>query len=130
MYCNADIVLHIRWNAQHFSVFVDNNYLDKFDHSDFLISINLFTTNPGCCQIPAEYILTRSASPLDRDEVKMDLMLANMNGNRFPVISTIIFLTMLTTCYMVHLEILPVIYWNSCVALKCQKEKSFDVSQI
>ena len=48
--------------------------------------INPFTTNPRYCQIYIEHILTRNALPLDRDEVKVDLMLTNMKTNIFPMI--------------------------------------------
>ena len=80
--------------------------------------------------ICVEYIFVQSSSPLDR-EVKMDLMLVNMKNNLFPLISTIILPKVLTLCYPVHLETLAVIYWNSCVALKCQKkQKQIEVSQL
>ena len=77
-----------------------------------------------------EYILTESASPLDRDEVKMDLVLVNMKNNIFPLISTIILPKVLILCYPVHIETLAVIFWNSCVELKCQKEKLTYLSYI
>ena len=77
---------------------------------DFLISIIPFTTNPGSWHICAEYILTRSDSPLDRDVVKMDPLLANMTNNVFLPIFAIILPKMLTLCYPVHFETLPVIY--------------------
>ena len=63
--------------------------------------------------------MTRRASPLDSDEVKIDLMLVNMKDNIFPLISTIILPKVLTLCYPVDLDTLAVIYWNSYVALTC-----------
>ena len=65
---------------------------------DFLILINPFTTNHGYWKINIDYILTKSSSPLDRNEIKMDLMLVNMK-NIFPLISTIM-------CYPAHPETL------------------------
>ena len=55
------------------------------------------------------YILTRFASPLDRDELKMDLMHVNMKSDIFPLISTIVLPKVLTLCYPGHLETLAVI---------------------
>ena len=49
------------------------------------MSIQPFTSNPGNW-----YILTRSASLLDSDEVKMALMLANMKNDIFALTSIII----------------------------------------
>ena len=51
-----------------------------------------------------QYILTKIASLLDRDEVKINKMLVNMKTNSFPLIATIIFPRVLTLCYPVHLE--------------------------
>ena len=71
--------------------------------------------------------MTRSASPLDHNEVNMDLMLVNMKKNIDPLISTTIFQEVFILCYLVHLETLAAIYWNSYVPLKYEREKSLDV---
>ena len=63
--------------------------------------------------------LCKSASPLDRDEAKMDLMLVNLFRPK-----------VLTLCYPVHIETLAVIYWNSRVALMFQREKVIGVSRL
>ena len=95
---------------------------------DFLISINTFTTSKGHWQICVEHILTRNASQPDREEVKMNLMLASMTNNIFTRISTIIHPKVFTLYYSVHLEMLAVAYWNPYLALNCQREKATDVS--
>ena len=130
IYCKADIFLHIPWYAKHFSTFVENKYPIKFDYTEFLILVNPSTNKPGYWQICVWYILARNASPRDRDEVKTDLMLAAMKNKIFPLISITDLLKVLTLCYQVHLEMLVLIYWNSWVALKCQREKSIDASQL
>ena len=122
--CNADTFLYILWNAKQCSKFVADNYLIWFDNMDALITINHFTTNPGYWQICVEHVLTRSVLPLDRDEVKTDLMLTNMKNDLCPLISTIVPKKILTLCYPVYFETLAVIYWISCVTLKNQREKS------
>ena len=68
-------------------------------------------------------ILTRYTPQLDREEVKMDLMLVNMKSDLFPLISTIILPKVLTLCYPLHFETLTVIYWNSCVTLTLSKDQ-------
>ena len=90
MYCKAGIFSHILWNAKHLCNFVEDNYIIWFDYMEFLILINPFTTNPGYGQICVNPILTRWASPPDRDGIKTDLMLANMKNDIFPLISTIV----------------------------------------
>ena len=60
----------------------------------------------------------------------MDLMLVNMKNDIFPLISTIILHKVLILGDLVHLETLVAIYWNSCVALKYQIEKSINGSQL
>ena len=75
MYCKADIFLHIPWGAKHLLMLVENKYLTWFDNTDFLTLNNTFTTNPRYRKICLEYIFTRSASSLGRNEVKMDLIL-------------------------------------------------------
>ena len=82
--------------------------------------MNPSTTKPGYWQICVHYILTRSFSPLDHDEVKTNLMLASMmKNNTFPLISTIILPNVLTMFYSVHLQTLAEICRISCGALKC-----------
>ena len=72
--------------------------------------INPFTVNnPRYCKLCMDYILTRSAPPVDRDEVNMDLIHAYMKTDIFPLISTIILPRVLTPCYPVRLEIFSVI---------------------
>ena len=88
----------------------------------FSYLINPFIINPGYWQTSVEYILTRNASPLVRDDVKTNLMLANMKNDIFPLISAIIF-------PKVHIELMAVIHWNSWSALKCQRETSIDISR-
>ena len=63
------------------------------------------------------------ASPIDRDEVKTDLMLANMTNNIFLP-------NVLTLFYPIHIETLSVIEWNPCEVQQCQWEKSIPVSQL
>ena len=104
-------LLHILWNAIHLSMFVENKYRDSFYDTDFLTLINPFTLKPGHWQICVEYILTRSALPLDRDEIKW----FNMTNNTYSLVSTIILPKVLILCYPLHLETLTVIYWNPCV---------------
>ena len=58
------------------------------------------------------HILSKSASPLDRDEVKLGLMLVNRNNDRFSLISGIILPKVLTQCYPIYIETMAVIYWN------------------
>ena len=89
----------------------------------FNILINPFTTKLRYYQVCHEYILTRNSSLPVRDEVITDLMLANMNNDISPLVSTIILSKMSSLCYPQHIEILAVIYWNLCVALQCQKAK-------
>ena len=127
MYCNGGIFLCILLNARLFCVCRDH----FFYYTDILILSNPLTTNRvyWYMYICVEYILTRSASPLDHHEVKMNPMLTNMTNDIFHLIPTILLTKVLALCYPVNLEILAVIYWNSCVALRCQKEKSIDVSQ-
>ena len=67
-------------------------------------------TNPGYWQIWIEYILTKSVAPLDHDEMKMDLLLANVKNDIFPLISTVILPKVLNLCYPMHIETLAVIY--------------------
>ena len=52
MYCKTALFLYILCIAKHFSMFVENNYLTWFDYTDFLISINPFTINPGTGKFP------------------------------------------------------------------------------
>ena len=73
--------------------------------------------------------MTRITSPFDCNKVKTDLMLANINDDIFPLISTIVILNVLTLCFPVYLIRLAVIHWNSYAALKCQGER-IDVSQL
>ena len=54
----------------------------------------------------------------------MDLMLVKMKNNIFPPIYTIIRPKVLTLCYPVQLKTLAVIYCNSCVSLKYEREKN------
>ena len=54
MCCKADTVLHILGNAEYFSMFVDHDYLFLFNDTDFRISINPFTANPGYWQMCIE----------------------------------------------------------------------------
>ena len=110
-------LIHFSWYiipriAKAFLCYLENMCLIWFEYTDFLISINPFTNNPVHWQICIEHILTRNASPLDRDEIKIDLMLTNMKSNIFPLISTIILTKVLTPFYSVHHEMLTVIYWN------------------
>ena len=56
-------------------------------------------------------------------------MLVNTNNNIFSL-TVIILSKILTLCYPVHIETLAMIYLNSCVALKYQREKLIDVSQL
>ena len=79
-------ISYILWNAKHFSMFVEKNYLIWFGYMVFLILINPFPTNPRYCQICVNHISTKSASRLDRDELKTDLMLTNMTNYIFPLI--------------------------------------------
>ena len=51
-------------------MFVENNHLVLFNYMDLLILIHPFPTDPAYRQICVEYILTRSASSPDREEVK------------------------------------------------------------
>ena len=83
MYCKGDMFLHTLWNAKHLSMFVENKYLVWFAYTDFLTLISSFNTNPGYWKISVEYIWTKSVSSLDRDEVKVDLMLVNMKNDTF-----------------------------------------------
>ena len=105
--------------------YVENKYPVWFDYTDYLISINPFTTKPGYLKISIEYILTKSAMLL---KVKLDLMLVNTTNDMFPLTSVMILQKVLTLCNPVHIETLAVIYCNSGVALKW--EKLTDVSQI
>ena len=50
--------------------------------------------------------------------------------NRFQLISTFIPPKVLATCYPIHLETVAVIDWNSCVALKCQRENVTDIFKL
>ena len=129
MYCKADLYLHIRWNSNHLSMFVENKYLVQFGYTAFLASSKPFITDPGYWKFCVEYILTGIAWPLEHDEVKIDLMLVNMKNNIFPLISAIILPKVLTPCYPLHIETLTVIYSNSCVGLNV-KEKAIDISQL
>ena len=53
-------------------MFVESKYLVYLDYTDFLVLILSFLYQPRVYwQICVEYILTRSTSPLDSDEVKM-----------------------------------------------------------
>ena len=62
--------------------------------------MNHITNSPGYWRICAnEYILNNSASPVDWDEVKMDLMLVNMKRKIFILISTIVLPKLLAMCY-------------------------------
>ena len=61
---------------------------------------------------------------------KMDVRFADMKNDIVPLITTIIHPKVLTLSYSGHIETLFVIYWNSCVALKCRRQKRIDVSQL
>ena len=102
-------------------MFVEN--LVQFDHTDFLSCINHFTTHPWYWKICIEYILTQNAALQDCDEVKLDLLLVNRNNCIFPPISANILPKVLILCYLLRIETLAVIYWNSYVALNV-KEKN------
>ena len=109
-------------------MFLENKYLSSFDC--MLKIISAFTTIPRYWQIRVEYILANIASPLDRDEVILDMMLTNMKNDLFPLIPTIIFPKGLTPCFPVHLDTLVVIYWNSCVALEYHRKINGHISVI
>ena len=59
----------------------------------------------------------------------MDLMPANTKNDIFLLSFTIILSRMLTVCYPTQFEAFDCDLLNSCVALKCQREKDTDVSQ-
>ena len=130
MCCKTDICLHIISNAKHLPMFLENNCLIQFDFTDFLTQINPFTTKPGCFQLCFELNANQTCLATLSWLGKMDLMLADMKNSILTLKSTIILLKMLTPCYPIHIETLAVIYWNPCVALKCRREKSVDVSQL
>ena len=118
MYCKVDMIIRNSLERltpfcvcrQYVSCLIWLYRLSYFNHP--------FTTNLGFWKFCVEDILTKNASPLDRDKVTMDLMLINMKNDTFFLISTIILPKMFTLCYPVNLETLAVIYWNSCVALR------------
>ena len=58
------------------------------------------------------YILTRSASSPDYNEVTTDLMLHNMKNTKFPLMSTMILPKVSTLLYLVRRETLVMIYCN------------------
>ena len=70
-----------------------------------------------------DYILARIVLSPDREELTAGLMITNIKINIFPLISTIFIPTVLTLCYLAHIETLAVIYQNLYVALKCCIEK-------
>ena len=49
-------------------------------------------------------MLTKRVSPLYRDEVEMDLMLADMKNSILTLKPTIILLKVLTPCYPIHMK--------------------------
>ena len=86
------------WNDQHLSMFIKKKQLVYSDYTDFLTLINHSTSKPGYGKICVEYILAKSTSPLDRDDIKMDLMFINMKNNIIPVNSTIILSKVIILC--------------------------------
>ena len=119
MCCKAGTVLHILWNAKHFSMSVENNYLAWFEYTDLYVLIN-----PGSWQMCVGYIFARSASSPQRDEVRTEWMLLSMENNVFPLISNIILPKVSTLLYPVQPEMLAVIYWNLYLVLKCYIENN------
>ena len=100
---------------------LENEYLVWFDYKHFFISINLSLPPLGIGKFALStfwhnYMIV---SPQDRDEVKLDMMLANMRNVVFPLVSTIVLPKVSTLCCPLHLKTLAGIYWNLCV-----KEKS------
>ena len=105
MCCKADMFLHSVCNAKQYSMLVENNHLIQFQYSNFLILINPFTTITGIGKV---YFDMKRHS----DEVKADLMFANMEDNIFLIISIIILPRVFIRYYPVHFEKLAVIYYD------------------
>ena len=121
--CKADILLHVPWYAKHIFIYVDNKYVVSFDYRGFLIFINHFTTNPGigkmcwvhfdkkCFAVKSRWGKNGShARQYETWYISFDFYHHSSES--------------LTLSCPVHIETLAMIYWNSCVAPTCQKEKS------
>ena len=104
-------VLHILWNAKHFSLLVENNHLISSEYTDFHILINPFTANPRYWQCVG-YISDRSVSSPRLDEARIGPMLFNVKNDMFLLGTNIILPKVLTLLYPVQPETLAVVYWN------------------
>ena len=60
---------------------VENKHLVWLDYTGLLNLINPYINNPGYWKFCIEYIVTRSASPLDRYEVTKDPLLVNIKND-------------------------------------------------
>ena len=130
MCCQAGAILHILWNAKHFPMFVENNYLIWLEYTDFHIFINPFTAIIEYWQMCVRYIADKSAPSPHHDEVTTDSILLNMKNDMFLLVSNIILSKMLTLLYPVQPESLAVIYLNMYVVIRCYIGKWIDVPKL
>ena len=84
MCCKADTILHILWNAKHFSMSVEKNLVWS-EYMDFHISINPFIAYPDVLTNVCCIYFARGTSLPYRDEVTTDPMFVNVKNNIFPL---------------------------------------------